>query len=533
VRTLFILKVIGFLLISDLVGSAMTLQPSVVNALKQIVGSTNVLTDPEDLYAYSFEYFFRERYYPPISAVARTSSSEEIRKITHLAEKEGFRIIRRGERNAGKVSEFNMTEIVLLDDAKPPELKPLEEVKLESTTEFIKEIHRAGHGTFRNFAFALRALFSDRITSQCDECKTCSGYCTVSPSFNDIETWSSKGRILLIKGISNGDLALSKKLVDIIYTCTTCGLCFAQCAPDLQVHEVITTTRHQIAEKGLIPQIFNLTAKNIFETGDPSGMPPKRRSLWMNQMPNLTPPKTAEVLYWVGCTTATRSPNVAKASANILNRVKINFTTLGAKEGCCGYVLLKTGLWSEAKNNASMLLEKVKATNAKTLVTPCAGCYYTFTKLYPQILDVRMPLEVLHTSQLVERLIREGTIEPKELNVKVTYHDPCSLGRHCGVYESPRNVLKSIPKLELVEMPLSRSRSRCCGAGGGLWSYNTEVSMNSASTRLIKDVVPLDVDLMTTCCPACYMNFRYTTIKRSIPVKICDVMEVVERSMLS
>ena len=512
----------------------MTLKTSTIRTLKQIVESTNVLTDHEDLYVYSFEYIFRERRYPPISAVVRTISPEEIRKVTHLAKREGFKIIRRGEHNAGKVSESNKPDIVLLDDAKPPHLKPLEEVELKSTTEPIKEIHRAGHGTFRNFALALKILFSDRLTPRCQECRICSGYCTVSPSFNDIETWSSKGRTLLIRGLNSGELAPSRKLVDIIYTCTTCGLCFAQCTQDLHIHEVITTLRRQIAEKGLTPQIFNVTAKNISETGDPSGMSPKRRSSWINQIPNLALQKTAaEVLCWVGCTTAIRTPNVAKAVANILNHAKVDFTTLGEKEGCCGYLLLKTGLWNEAKNNALTLLGRIKTTNAEILVTPCAGCYYTFTQLYPQVLDVRMPLEVLHTSQLVEQLIRKGTIEPKELNVKVTYHDPCSLGRHCGVYEPPRNVLKAIPKLELVEMPLSRSRARCCGAGGGLWSYNTEVSMNSASTRLTEDVAPLNVDLLTTCCPACHMNLRYTTIKRSIPVKIYDVMEVVERSVLA
>jgi len=511
----------------------MTLKTSIARTLKQIVGSTNVLTDQEDLYVYSFEYIFRERHYPPISAVVKTSSPEEIKKVTHLAEKEGFKVIRRGKYSTRKFSESNRPEIVLLDDAKPPDLKPLEEVELKATTEFIKEIHRAGHGTFRNFALALKTLFSERLTPQCQECKMCGGYCTVSPSFNDIETWSSKGRTLLIKGLNNEDLAPSKKLVDILYACTTCGLCFAQCTQDLHVHEVITTARRQIAEKGLIPQIFSLTAKNIFETGDPSGMPLKHRLSWMNQVSELTLPKTAEVLYWVGCTTATRSPNVAKAVANILNHAKVNFTTLGEKEGCCGYLLLKTGLWNEARNNVSMLLERVRETNAGILVTPCAGCYYTFTKLYPQILDIRMPLEVLHTSQFVEQLIKEGIVESKKLDVKVTYHDPCSLGRHCGVYESPRNVLKAIPKLGLVEMPLSRSRARCCGAGGGLWSYNTEVSMNSASTRLMKDVVPLNVDFITTCCPACYMNLRYTAMKRSIPVKICDVMEIVEKSMHS
>jgi len=507
----------------------MTVDTDVVKSLQKTVGLDNVLTDVEDLYVYSFEHIFRKQQYPTVKAVVKTQSNNEIKKITQLANKENFTVILRSEGNKKRSN----SEAVIIDDLKPLDLKPQEKITPKEVTENIEEIHRAGHGTFRNFALALKTLFSEGLTPRCQECKTCGGYCTISPSFNDIETWSSKGRTLLIKGLNNGDLAPSKKLVDIIYTCTTCGLCFAQCAQDLHVHEVITTARRQIAEKGLTPQIFSLTAKNIFETGDPSGTPPKRRLSWINQIPNLALPKTAEVLYWVGCTTATRSPNAAKAVANILNHAKVNFTTLGEKEGCCGYLLLKTGLWDEAKNNALMLLERINATDAEILVTPCAGCYYTYTELYPQTLDVRMPLEVLHTSQFVERLIKEGMIEPKGSNVKVTYHDPCSLGRHCDVYESPRNVLKAIPKLELVEMPLNRSRARCCGAGGGLWSYNTEVSMDSAFTRLVNDVVPLDVDFMTTCCPACYMNLRYTAIKRSIPVKICDVMEVVERSVLS
>jgi len=508
----------------------MPIDAAVVKSLQKIVGLDNVLTDVEDLYVYSFEHIFRKQQYPTVKAIVKTQSNNEIKKITHLANKENFTVILRSEGNKKRSN----SEVVIIDDLKPQDLKPQEkEATPKETTENIEEIHRAGHGTLRNFALALQTIFQTKPSSRCQECLTCSGYCTVASSFNHIETWSSKGRTLLMKALAERQLTPSKKFINILYTCSTCGLCFAQCTQDLHVDEVITTVRRQIAEKGLIPQIFDLTAKNIFETGDPSGMPPKRRFSWMNQLPNLTLPKTADVLYWVGCTTATRSPSAAKAVANIFNHAEVNFTTLGEKEGCCGYLLLKTGLWNKARNNVSMLLERVKVTNAEILVTPCAGCYYTFTELYPQILDVRMPLEVLHTSQFVEQLIKEGTIEPKKLNLKVTYHDPCSLGHHCSVYESPRNVLKAIPRLELVEMPLSRSQARCCGAGGGLWSYNTEVSMNSASTRLTKDVVPLNVDLMTTCCPACHMNLRYTAIKRLIPVKICDIMEVVERSVLS
>jgi len=507
----------------------MPVNSNAIKSLQAIVGLDNVLTDVEDLYVYSFEHILRKQQHPTVKAVVKTQSDNEIKKITQLANKENFTVILRSEGSRG----LNGSEVVLIDDLKPPDLKPQEKRIPKEVTENIEEIHRAGHGTLRNFALALQTIFQTKPSSRCQECLTCSGYCTVAPSFNHTETWSSKGRTLLIKALAERQLTPSKKFINILYTCSTCGLCFAQCAQDLHVHEVITTARRQIAEKGLAPQIFSLTAKKIFETGDPSGTPPKRRFSWINQIPNLTLPKTGGVLCWVGCTTATRSPNVAKAVANILSHAKVNFTTLGENEGCCGYLLLKTGLWNEAKNNASTLLKKVKTTKTEILVTPCAGCYYTFTKLYPQILDVRMPIEVLHTSQLVERLINEGTIKPKELNVKVTYHDPCSLGRHCSVYEAPRNVLKAIPRLELVETPLNRSRARCCGAGGGLWSYNTEVSMNSAHTRLMKDILPLGVDLVTTCCPACYMNFRYTAIKKAVPVKICDVMEVVERSMFS
>ena len=338
-----------------------------------------------------------------------------------------------------------------------------------------------------------------------------------------------------MKALAEGQLSPSKKLVDILYTCSTCGLCFAQCLQDLEIDKAVRATRHQLTEKGLTPELFIQTAKNISEKGDPSGTPTNRRLQWTKTLLKQNPPQKAEVLYWVGCMVATRTPNTAKAVANILNHADVEFTMLDEKEGCCNYVLLAAGLWNEAQKEVNKLLARVKETKASLLVTPCAGCYYTFTRLYPEILNTEMPLEVLHITQFMDKLLHNHALALKELKgkAKVTYHDPCSLGRHCGVYEPPRNVLKAIPKLELVETPLSRSRARCCGAGGGLWSYNTEVSMNSTLTRLINDVIPLNIDTLTTGCPACHMNFRYTTIKRSIPVKICDITELVEKSIFS
>jgi Fe-S oxidoreductase len=130
----------------------------------------------------------------------------------------------------------------------------------------------------------------------------------------------------------------------------------------------------------------------------------------------------------------------------------------------------------------------------------------------------------------VESLIKSGKLELKSLNFPVSYHDPCSLGRHSRVFDAPRNVLKAIPDLELVEMPLNRQLARCCGGGGGLWSFNHQVSMNSALDRL-KDLQTLEVDVLTTACPLCQMNFHYTSVRKSIPIKLYDITEMVELAL--
>jgi len=114
------------------------------------------------------------------------------------------------------------------------------------------------------------------------------------------------------------------------------------------------------------------------------------------------------------------------------------------------------------------------------------------------------------------------------LNWKVTYHDPCSLGRHCNVYASPRNILNAVPNLGFVEMSLNKDRARCCGAGGGLWSFNNSVAMDSAIERLKKDVAPLGVSNLVTACPTCHINFRYASVKKSLGIRVYDVMEIID-----
>lgn len=497
----------------------------VIEQLTQIVKTEQILTDPEDLYAYSFEKIFEKQNLTP-DIVVKTFSSEEIQKIFKLAEKLGFTAVQRGNMIFRPVVK---RPLVLLDEVPLPKLEKVSRKRGEET-EILNNIHEKGQGSPRNLVLALKTMFRKKNFARCEECKVCSGYCTVASSFDGVETWSSKGRILATKALQNRELPVSKKIVDVLYTCTECGLCYAQCFENLEVNEAIRATRHQIVEKGAAPKVFSETARNILKFGDPGAVPTERRLSWMQNLSLQPSPKKANVLYWVGCTVADRTPNTAKAFVKILNHAKADFTMLKEKEGCCGYVLLATGFWNEAKAAAKETASQIEKTGVDALVTTCAGCYYTFTKLYPEILEVSLPCKIFHSSHYIENLIKNGKLQLKNLNLKVSYHDPCSLGRHSGVFENPRNVLRAIPGVTLTEMPLNKQLGRCCGGGGGLWSFNHQVSMDSAYLRLM-DLQPLRVEVLTTACPLCQMNFRYASVRKSVPVKVCDITEIVELAL--
>ncbi|MFW9991069.1 MAG: (Fe-S)-binding protein [Candidatus Odinarchaeota archaeon] len=505
----------------------------ITEQLNRILKEDRVLTDIEDRYVYSFEKIFEKPAYPAPNIVVKVFSLEEEEEISKLAEKEGFLLIKRGKKLTPSLI-TGARSIIMVDDVKVPELAVIKE-SIENhsgITETIKNIHRNPLNTRLNRALALKHLFSGKTTYKCHECTTCSDYCTVNASFNGIETWSSRGRALLIRGMMRGEINVSNKIADILYTCTKCGLCFSKCSQDLDLYKAIAATRHLLAEKNMVPQVFHDVAKNITEYGDPSGEQVTRRFSWLKKISSSDRPAKADVLYWVGCTVASRTPRTANAFFNILNSANIDFTMLNEEEGCCGYVLHSAGLLNEAREIARGVLEKVRTTGAKTLVTPCAGCYYTFNTLYPEDLDVSLPFKILHSSQFIEQMMNSGEITlDNPINASVTYHDPCSLGRHAKVYQAPRNVLSAIKGLEITEMPLNRDFSRCCGGGGGLWTFNSQTSMEVAETRLKEDFAKTDVDMLITACPQCQMNIRFASRKKDFPVKISDITEIVEAAL--
>ena len=516
----------------------MTLEIRIIRKLTEIVGSEKVLTDPEDLYVYSFENIFEDAKYSNFDAVVKAVSEDEIIWIEKLAEKEGFTIIRRGENALHELQKTKGSTTIILDTVPHPEIIAFDEKLREKFQQFREHRQKLMNTMLRErsykaLASMVESLFRDKTIFQCRDCEACTGYCTVSPTFNHVETCSSKGRYLLTRGMMRGELKPSKRLADILYSCTLCGLCYAQCIPNLRLHEAILEARGRMREGVLAPESTKAALKNITEHGNPMGASTELRARWMRKLPENLLKKKTDVLYWAGCNTVLRSGvrSTATATVRVLNAAGVDVMTLGEREGCCGFSLVVGGFFEEAKRNAERVVNAVDEADVETLVTSCSGCYETFVDFYPNKLGVEMPCQVLHSSQLVERLMKDGELALNNLPMRVFYHDPCGLGRHCGVYEPPRKLLRSIPGLRLVEPRLSRERSRCCGGGGGFWGVNSRASMSLAHVRIKEDIMPLNVEALTVTCPLCYTNFLYTLRRRTINMKVYDVMEIMEMAL--
>lgn len=223
------------------------------------------------------------------------------------------------------------------------------------------------------------------------------------------------------------------------------------------------------------------------------------------------------LLYFRGCTAREKLTSISEATMEILELTGVDYE-ISEDETCCGSVLLRTGFKEEAINQMEKNLSNLKN---KTILTSCAGCYKTLKEDYKELLNVN--LNVIHISQLLDKLFKESKLNcSKNKNIKVTYHDPCHLGRHAGEYEAPRNVIRNIAKL--VEMDNIKDQSSCCGSGGGVKSAFSDLANSIALFRL-EEAVSTGADLIVSSCPFCKLNLS----ENSKDLDVLDLSEFVLR----
>ena len=236
-----------------------------------------------------------------------------------------------------------------------------------------------------------------------------------------------------------------------------------------------------------------------------------------------------EILYFPGCYLSydSRLKKVARATVNILNKAGVDFGILGTKENCCGESIRKTGNEELFKKLARENIKTWIDNGVKKILVSSPHCYHTFKNEYPEF---NVNFEVVHISEYLFELINEGKLQiNKEYEKKVTYHDPCYLGRHNGLYDEPRGVLNKIPGLELNEMAESRENSLCCGMGGGRIWVETQKSDRFANLRL-EQAIEVGAEVLVTSCPYCITNFEDSRLVMNYDevIQVKDITEILQ-----
>lgn len=262
--------------------------------------------------------------------------------------------------------------------------------------------------------------------------------------------------------------------------------------------------------------------------GNPYGEPREKRLDWLPK--NIKLSDNAETLFYVGCTSSYRTQKIAQNAVKILTKANVEFIILKDEE-CCGSVHKRIGDVETAKKLALRNVEIFEENGFKTVITSCPGCYRTFVKDYPELIGRKPRFEVKHIVEVIKDLFEKNELKPtKELELKITYHDPCHLGRHTGIYEEPRFIIENIPGVELIEMEWNKKLSRCCGAGGVFRSGFPEASVAIAIERL-KEALELGVDTLVTACPFCILNFDAAVKQGQLPINVLNIEEIVTLSI--
>ncbi|MHA1356646.1 MAG: (Fe-S)-binding protein [Candidatus Helarchaeota archaeon] len=329
-----------------------------------------------------------------------------------------------------------------------------------------------------------------------------------------------------------------ESLKKIAYACPTCGACILQCKEykEMDNVDIIEALRARMVELGYGPMSEHVKfAEATEKVNNPYGESHENRFDWLPKDTKLD--EAAEIGYFVGCTSAYREQELAKATVKLLNKIGIPFQLIGSDEYCCGSPLLRTGLREKAKELAQHNVDAIQKKGVKKVIFSCAGCYRTFKEDYPKIVG-NFSFEVEHISQFLDQMLKEGKLKLKNpIDKVITYHDPCHMGRHIqltkkkiGVFDAPRNLLAAIPGITLKEMVRIRENAWCCGAGGGVKAAFKDLALETAIDR-VDEACATGAEILVSACPFCRRNLMDAIKEKGSNINFKDVVELLEESI--
>ena len=359
----------------------------------------------------------------------------------------------------------------------------------------------------------------------CFQCGRCETSCP----------WNRVRRFDVRRIIHESQLGLVAIESEDMWLCVTCRNCVEHCPRGVDTIELMMALRRILIPDGRVPPglpSVHSVMSSAATTGNPWQQEQENRAKWTKDLGVKEFKEGAELLYFPCCTTAfdPRVQPVAQSTSKILASLGVDFGILGTKENCCAESIRKMGNEKLFKRLARENIKTFIDNGVKKILVTSPHCYHTFKNEYPEFM---VDFEVIHTSQYLFELINKRKLKfTKEYGKKVAYHDPCYLGRHNGIYEEPRDVLRSIPGLELVEMADSRAESLCCGAGGGRMWMETPKNERFANIR-VEQAIEAGAEVLAVACPYCMVMLKDSVISahKEDVLEIKDIAEIVQEAI--
>lgn len=373
---------------------------------------------------------------------------------------------------------------------------------------------------YKEIAEIIKQKGGDAVNN-CFQCGLCDTLCP----WNMVRPFSMRR---LIREATFGMTGIE---IEDIWLCTTCGRCPVECPRDVRQIESGMALRRIANEYGIFPdQAKPLKGVRASLTAEGNPLNEKRdtRAAWTEGISVKQFTEDTEYLYFPGCYLSydPRLKRVARATANILNKAEVDFGILGTKESCCGESIRKTGDEALFKRLARENIKGFIENGVKKIIVSSPHCYHTFKNEYPEFM---VNFEIIHITQLIDRLIKDGNLSLiKEYNKKITYHDPCYLGRHNNIYDEPRDILHNIQGAVFTELPESREKSLCCGGGGGRIWMETKKGERFSDIR-VREAIDVGAEILVTACPYCITNFEDSRLTPNVEdkIRVMDITEII------
>lgn len=360
----------------------------------------------------------------------------------------------------------------------------------------------------------------------CYQCGTCAGSCPTAPAMR----YNPRMILHMLR------LGLGERVLDsgAIWLCTACYSCTNRCPRELKITDAMLALRRISVDTGrdLPPNLLTMR-DTVTRHYNISGDDNATRLIWSDNLEEhalaFRARRQADVAFFVGCV-ASFYPmvySIPQAMVQVLDRAGVNVAALGGDEWCCGYPLYTAGMPDEPVIGLmNHNVEQIRAMGARTLVTTCPSCYYTWSHLYPLLGVGPLDFEVLHASEFLARLLDDGALKLRPTEQIVTYHDPCDLGRKSGVFDAPRHAIECLPGVELVEMDASREHALCCGGGGDVQMVDEGVTSVVASRR-VDQARRTGARILLSSCQQCKRTLMSAARRDKVRIRVMDLSEMV------